>query len=153
MKTVAEILANRKVKNKAFTMIELLVVVAIIGILVAAIVVAFVSARQKSRDARRKTDLKNIQVALQLYSDDHEGKYPTGIYGSGPDNGLTSGGYMSNVPHDPNGSGYFYGISSDRKDYALGARLENGRDAVLKEDLDGIKYGVNLDDPVYGISD
>ncbi len=153
MYTISEILKRRKGKNKAFTLIELLVVVAIIGILVAAIVVAFVSARQKSRDARRKTDLKNIQVALQLYSDDHEGKYPTGIYGSGAENGLTSGGYMNSVPHDPSNPAYAYGVSSDRKEYVIGASLENSKDQALKDDVDGIKYGVNLNDPVYGISD
>ena len=151
MRTIGQILAARKEGNRAFTMIELLVVIAIIGILVAAIVVAFVSARQKSRDARRKTDLKNIQVALQLYSDDHDGYYPTGIYGSSDGNGLSSGGYMSSVSHDPSGGQYLYGVKSNHKEYVLGATLENTKDSALNDDVDGYYFGINLNDPVYGI--
>jgi len=151
MYTVSEILKRRKEKKNAFTMIELLVVVAIIGILIAAIVIAFVSARQKSRDARRKTDLKNIQIALQLYADDHDGKYPSGLYGQMGDGGLVSGGYMSNVPDDPSGGDYAYGRSGNRKEFIMGARLENSKDSALDDDMDGIIFGVDVNDPVYGV--
>ncbi|MFC1652075.1 type II secretion system protein [Patescibacteria group bacterium] len=151
MYTISEILKRNKGKKNAFTMIELLVVVAIIGILIAAIVIAFVSARQKSRDARRKTDMKNIQIALQLYADDHDGKYPSGLYGTGADNGLTYGGYMNAVSHDPSGGNYAYGRNGNRKEYIIGARLENTKDSALDDDADGIIFGVDVNDPVYGV--
>jgi general secretion pathway protein G len=63
-------------KNSGFTLIELLVVIAIIGILSTLAVVALNSARQKSRDAKRVADVKQIQTALELYFAD-QSLYPT----------------------------------------------------------------------------
>ena len=54
-------------KRKAFSLIELLVVVAIMGLLAGMAVVALNQARQKARDARRVADVKQIQTALELY--------------------------------------------------------------------------------------
>jgi len=59
-----------------FTLIELLVVIAIIGLLSTLAVVALNNARQKSRDARRVSDIKQVQTALELYYND-EGGYPS----------------------------------------------------------------------------
>ena len=70
---------NKKMKNKmnkkGFTLIELLVVIAIIGLLTTLAVVALDSARTKSRDAKRVTDIKQVQTALELYFNDEDG-YP-----------------------------------------------------------------------------
>ncbi|HTK60704.1 MAG TPA: type II secretion system protein, partial [Candidatus Baltobacteraceae bacterium] len=51
---------------KGFTLIELLVVIAIIGLLSTLAVVALNSARQRSRDAKRVSDIRQIQTALEL---------------------------------------------------------------------------------------
>lgn len=64
-----------KKNNKGFTLIELLVVIAIIGLLSTLAVVALNSARMKSRDARRLSDVKQIQTALELFYND-QGMYP-----------------------------------------------------------------------------
>jgi general secretion pathway protein G len=52
--------------NKAFTLIEVLVVVVLIGILATLAVVAISSTRMKARDAKRLADIKQMQSALEL---------------------------------------------------------------------------------------
>ena len=71
--------------RKGFTLIELLVVIAIIGLLSTLAVVALNSARAKSRDAKRISDVKQVQTALELYFAD-QGGYPS------PTAGLVLGG-------------------------------------------------------------
>lgn len=60
---------------KGFTLIELLVVMAIMGILAVISLANFQTAQSKSRDAQRKTDLRQIALALEAYQNDHGG-YP-----------------------------------------------------------------------------
>jgi len=63
-------------KRKGFTLIELLVVIAIIGILATIGLVALNGAREKARDATRKSDLSQVKTALVLYADDNSNQYP-----------------------------------------------------------------------------
>ena len=68
---------NKQNHKKGFTLIELLVVVAIMGMLAALAVVALNNARARARDARRISDVKQIQTALELYFLDNN-DYPPG---------------------------------------------------------------------------
>lgn len=89
--------------KKGFTLIELLVVIAIIGILASVVLASLNSARGKARDAKRMADLKQIQIALELFRSDN-GAYPNtgsvwwgncstfGSYGT-----TGSGGYIPNL--------------------------------------------------------
>ncbi len=61
--------------KKGFTLIELLVVIAIIGILSSVVLANLNTARSKARDARRISDIRQIQTGLALYYDKH-GQYP-----------------------------------------------------------------------------
>ena len=60
-------------------MIELLVVIAIISILASVVLASLNTAREKSRDVKRISDIKQIQLALESYFDDNGG-YPPAIY-------------------------------------------------------------------------
>ena len=80
-------------QKKGFTLIELLVVVAIIGLLSTLSIVALNTARAKARDARRVSDVKQIQTALELCYND-TGDYPTTIASLSPK-------YMGTVPTAP----------------------------------------------------
>ena len=101
-------------KQRGFTLIELLVVIAIIGLLSTLAVVALNNARQKARDARRVSDVKQIQTALELYYNDENG-YPDGSAAGqevdsgtdllGPTSAVT---YMSIVPTNPSPGGSTY---------------------------------------------
>ena len=58
-----------------FTLIELLVVIAVIGLLATIVAVSVNSARQKARDARRVSDLKQIATALNMLADSQGGDF------------------------------------------------------------------------------
>ncbi len=62
-------------KQTAFTLIELLIVVAIIGILAAIAVPNFLNAQVRAKVARVKSDLRSMQAASDMYRLDH-GAYP-----------------------------------------------------------------------------
>jgi prepilin-type N-terminal cleavage/methylation domain-containing protein len=74
-----------KQNQKGFTLIELLVVIAIIGLLASVVLLALNSARQKSRDAKRLADVRQMASALELYYDSvTPNGYPTTAnFGSG----------------------------------------------------------------------
>lgn len=123
--------------KKGFTLIELLVVIAIIGLLSTLSVVALGSARAKSRDSKRLSDIKQVQTALELFYTD-QGNYPLAADGIvlGSTNAVCldatgfaatcTDAYMGLVPKDPQNSGsYIYTyISEDRLSYIITARLE-----------------------------
>jgi prepilin-type N-terminal cleavage/methylation domain-containing protein len=81
------IFRNKKL-NKGFTLIELLVVIAIIAILSSVVVVSVISVRARARDARRKSDLEQIRIALNLYYDKKGHWMTTGC-------GNNGGGYFN----------------------------------------------------------
>ena len=140
--------SKKLVRRQGFTLIELLVVIAIIGILASITVASLNVARQKSRDARRIGDIKQLQNALELYYDSQSApEYPAatavcdGTHAFGLEV-LVTGGQISSVPHDPSalaGSNcYLYTSSSasPRKAYHLGAKLEESANPVLNYDKD-----------------
>ena len=65
-----------KKTQKGFTLIELLVVIAIIGILSSVVLASLSTARQKSRDAKRVSDIGQVQLALELFFDAKQ-SYPS----------------------------------------------------------------------------
>lgn len=64
-----------KNQRKGFTLIELLVVIAIIGLLASVVMVSLDSARGKGRDARRISDLRQMQIAVEMHYNNY-GEYP-----------------------------------------------------------------------------
>ncbi len=65
-----------KRRKKGFTLIELMIVIAIIAILAAVLVPNFMRAREASRLTACKSNLKNISTSVETYSNDHDGLYP-----------------------------------------------------------------------------
>jgi len=61
--------------NRGFTLLELLVVMVIIGVLVTIGLRSFTQSQIKSRDAKRKSDIEQLERALELYRGD-KGHYP-----------------------------------------------------------------------------
>jgi type II secretion system protein G len=86
--------------KKGFTLIELLVVIVIIGILATLATVALGSARTKARDARRLSDVRQMQTALELYFND-QGSYPATVVQGSTITTLAGTTYMAKVPGNP----------------------------------------------------
>lgn len=66
--------------SAAFTLIELLVVIAIIAILAAILFPVFQSAREKARQSACASNLKQLGLAFQMYSQDFDEMLPCGAY-------------------------------------------------------------------------
>ncbi|MBI2989665.1 MAG: type II secretion system protein GspG [Candidatus Magasanikbacteria bacterium] len=125
-------------KRQGFTLIELLVVIAIIALLSTLAVVALGSARKKANDAKRLSDIKQMQTALELYYTDNN-EYPTttasGVtLGSASTACLNTSGFatancadpfMGQVPSDPGNNAYTY-TSTDGTTFSITATLEAG---------------------------
>lgn len=132
---------GNKAKNKGFTLIELLVVIAIIGILSSVVLASLNSARQKSRDAKRISDIKQLQLALE-FSYDANGEYPDAINIAS----LVTPGYIATIPTD-NGTAYKYdNITNTNADcvvatgactkYHIATNLEDLNHPVKDSDID-----------------
>jgi len=132
--------------KKGFTLIELLVVIAIIAILTAIITANFTQSKAKSRDAKRVSDLAQIQLALEMAFDrcniypaalDTTTAIATGVckkLSDGTDYNL--GDFISKIPTDFDNASYAYNTLSSGKDYLLGVLLETSSTA-LKDSASG----------------
>jgi type II secretion system protein G len=121
------------ITERGFTLLELLVVMAIIGVLTAIVLVALGDSREKGRDASRKTQIQEIIKALEFtYSD--SGEYPTVVPGGvsladvGLQNqfiGSAANQYLKRVPDSP--ESFYYCASPDRKSMMLAVDTEDDR--------------------------
>jgi prepilin-type N-terminal cleavage/methylation domain-containing protein/prepilin-type processing-associated H-X9-DG protein len=72
--------------REGFTLVELLVVIAVIAILAAILYPVFAVARDKARQASCQSNLKQVGTAVQMYLQDYEGTYPTNPWPQGVQN-------------------------------------------------------------------
>jgi len=111
--------------HAAFTLIELMVVVVILGVLATMVMPKILSKPEQARRTKAMVDIRSIQSALALFKTD-TGRFPTTSEGlqalvSNPGlKGYNKDAYLERVPTDPWGNKYIYlspGIHS--KDYDL----------------------------------
>ncbi len=153
----------------AFTLVELLVAVSIIGLLASIVIASLNNSRQKARDSRRVADIREIRSALELYYTDVR-EYPDDIYAV---SGSIAGKYISTVSKDTyRNTNYFYNALQNNSPtpldctavtgschyFHLGAWMEislpNGQN-VLKSDRDlylGVPLGSVPAGDFYGAS-
>jgi len=151
---------------RGFTLVELLVVIAIIAILSSMIIGGFRSSQRRSRDAARKSDLKQIANALEMIYSDHQ-RYPSsdasghilacdylpanpGASGQCEfgvvleDNIMSDGNttYMRSIPGDPAGGDYFYRSVNGGAGFQIFAHLENSEDQSCVADNCSANIGI-----------
>jgi len=142
------------INKKAFTLVELLVVISIIGILALVSVSSYINAQIKSRDAQRKSDLDQTSKALMLFYADN-GNFPIeNDFLFGNEDGFSGSDeiiYMRKTPQDPvSDSVYKYKYKTDGKSFNLFANLENKSDSKCKDpsySVDGDKYCYSISSP------
>jgi len=132
----------RKTLARGFTLIEIMVVIAILGIMAAIVVPKLVGHTDTAKVAAAKQDIAVFKQQLILYKLDNQ-RYPTTEQGlqalvtkptSGPAaNGYKEGGYLEKIPKDPWGNPYQYlcpGIKGDFDVFSFGADGQPGGEGI-----------------------
>lgn len=102
--------ANRRIlytepmlRARGFTLVELLVSIAIIGLLSSIVLASLSTARDKALDAQRMANTRTLKNALQMYANDHNGMFPPDPVVPESVSALTAAlsSYIPRVPDDP----------------------------------------------------
>jgi len=156
-----------KFKGKGFTIIELLVVVAIIGVLAGIAAVNLRESQKQARDARRKADLNTILAALTLYYNDNntfslagcncgynnEGRgFFDDLYGgTSIANYLVLQKYLSSIVTDPSGDtdcgaagGGNQCATNNKRPYMLHYDLTTGKKVTVYARMESTKSTVDV---------
>ena len=103
-------LQTLKKKKKGFTLLELLVVLAILAILIAIAIPVYKNQKEKAAITAHNANVRVLETAVESYKQDNNGKLPKDI------NELATGGYIKSVPNLPAGAvdnSTKYGIDED----------------------------------------
>jgi len=130
--------------SRGFTLVELMIVIAIIALLSGIILTSVTGSKAKSRDAARISDVNQIQLALEQYFD-RCGQYPltivpqsnqtlSDINNGCAGTGVNLGSFISVIPKDPSDSSNFgYATNANGSnpptDYVIHATLESSNAA------------------------
>lgn len=115
-----------------FSLLEMLIVMAIMGIILTISTVSYLTIQQRGRDARRRTDIEQLRTALEIYRSQN-GIYPsiaasnTWITAAPLNNPLVTPGYMRSIPTDPNQNAtfpYWYKSWNSWQNYCIAANFE-----------------------------
>ncbi|HTY40073.1 MAG TPA: type II secretion system protein [Candidatus Paceibacterota bacterium] len=126
-------------RKSGFTLIEMLIVIAVIGILASIVLVGLGPIQKQARDSRRVSDLRQVQTALEIYNTKN-----SGYYAYETKNGswaaftaaVETGAGVGRLPDDPTASQH-YQYDGTATTYVLGATLEDASSSVLNNSYTG----------------
>jgi general secretion pathway protein G len=112
---------ERRPKRTGFTLIEVLLVVAILGVIAAAVVPALLGRQQAAYEQQTRNNVKNLQNILTMYALDHDGTYPSGgrealsaLTNASDYHGKKLSAYIDSTPKDAWGEQLYYEFPSSK---------------------------------------
>jgi prepilin-type N-terminal cleavage/methylation domain-containing protein len=124
---------NRTIKTRAFTLIELLIVVAVLGVLATLVVIRFTGTQSSARDTRRQSDLKQYQNSLEVYANRSGSLYPVQSPAVNVAAICVALG-VPTCPDDPQGTNpYRYQSTASGASYVMWTRLERPNSSGVNE--------------------
>lgn len=115
---------NYSKNASGFTLVEIIVVVAIIGILSLVAFASFDEARKKARDTERHSELEQIGAAVLVYGTAN-GEYPDSL------SDLETANLFTTVPEDPINEGeYVYSYDNNTTCYELTGKSESTEEVI-----------------------
>jgi prepilin-type N-terminal cleavage/methylation domain-containing protein len=146
-------------KNHAFTLVEILIVVVILGILAAIVIPRFANASKDAKRAALSSQLNQIRAQIQLFTIEHGDQRPPNLAGNNWTdlinqsvyNGTNRGPYLPNVPVNPlNG---FTDIVVVVADPTWGDAVAGAKIGYVYNSNNGFMYGTSaLGDKVFNES-
>ncbi len=119
----------RRPQRRGFTLIEVLLVIAILGVIAAAVVPQLMGTQKRALIANSKNNVKSLEHTLTLYATDHDGEYPSGskdaltaLTQSSEYRGRKFDAYLDEVPKDSWGEPLNYEYPS--------SKTKNGKPAI-----------------------
>lgn len=135
---------TNKLKNKkAFTIIEVVLVLAIAGLIFLIVFRALPGLQRSRRDTTRKNDLSAMAAALEDYASNHDGKYPANPTAGSAITTLLPGFSPTNGPQ---GETYEFGTTTAAGilTYWLGGTCSNDVATAPGGTANGYKYAISM---------
>ena len=156
---------NHKRTKRGFTLLEVLLVIAAIGILASIVLVAINPNKQitQVRDAVRKAYVNTIRKAIEQYSIDNGGQYPTGIAsgsykdicpigqvtGQCADLSALVPNYLSSIPVDPTGSNYKVGVNPNNNTISVWSDKSESIEVAVNKFATAVALAAGAKDPSF----